>query len=443
MHCCCITCCCIIIWSEGIRSTLVDLIIYTLKNQQIKWNGLFYLLVCGIPTGGKHSVPIANILLSYIILSAIEEDPTFMSDIKLWARFIDDCIGLFAGTIQEFQVWFFKLQIVFRKFGLELTCDTDCYSFVNGEFIPKDTVKGVTFLDMDVFKALDTIHTKEHRKETSSVSYLPVHSAHAKHTFSGIVRSQLSRLRRICSLQEDFEAALDGLKERCLRSGYDEEMVSDILVNGRSLARILVPVDKSLDIDNRESVKLVVLAGTEYAKHFSEFARRINSTPHAKLRVNIVNTTGPTIGRLLFNNSNKCIEDSVCKLGSKCVVCPNEIQDLSGIVQSTVGKTHYRVGRELNCNDGGIYVVTGACSSQYTGKTVHFGVRMKEHLKTSKPSSVSDHMTNCNICYIPSDFHVNYVEHYNDRGKYSLSEREYLWDYRIKGSINLQKILKS
>ena len=185
------------------------------------------------------------------------------------------------------------------------------------------------------------------------------------------------------------------------------------------------------------------MAGTEYAKHFSEFARRINSTPHAKLRVNIVNTTGPTIGRLLFNNSNKCIEDSVCKLGSKCVVCPNEIQDLSGIVQSTVGKTHYRVGRELNCNDGGIYVVTGACSSQYTGKTVHFGVRMKEHLKTSKPSSVSDHMTNCNICYIPSDFHVNYVEHYNDRGKYSLSEREYLWDYRIKGSINLQKILKS
>ena len=68
---------------------------------------------------------------------------------------------------------------------------------------------------------------------------------------------------------------------------------------------------------------------------------------------------------------------------------------------------------------------------------------MKEHLKTSKPSSVSDHMTNCNICYIPSDFHVNYVEHYDDRGKYSLSEREYLWDYRIKGSINLQKILKS
>ena len=47
---------------------------------------------------------------------------------------------------------------------------------------------------------------------------------------------------------------------------------------------------------------------------------------------------------------------------------------MSGIVQSTVGKTHYRVGRELNCNDGGIYVVTGACSSQYTGKSVHFGV---------------------------------------------------------------------
>ena len=200
----------------------------------------------------------------------------------------------------------------------------------------------------------------------------------------------------------------------------------------------------SLIVDDREEVKLVVLAGTDYVRHFSEFARRINSTPHAKLKVNIVNTTGPTIGRLLFNNSNKHSEDTVdCKLGRKCVVCPNEIQDSSGVVYSTTEKTHFRVGTHLNCNDGGIYVATGACSAQYTGKTIHFGTRMKEHLKSSWTSAVSDHMNSCNTCYFVRDFHVTYVEHYNDRGKYSLSEREYLWDRRIKGSINLQKILKS
>ena len=84
-----------------------------------------------------------------------------------------------------------------------------------------------------------------------------------------------------------------------------------------------------------------------------------------------------------------------------------------------------------------------SCSAQYTGKTIHFGPRMKEHLKSSGTSAVSDHMNSCNTCYFVRDFHVTYVEHYNDRGKYSLSEREYLWDHRIKGSINLQKILKS
>ena len=66
---------------------------------------------------------------------------------------------------------------------------------------------------------------------------------------------------------------------------------------------------------------------------------------------------------------------------------------------------------------------------------------MKEHLKTSKGSSVYCHMKDCHMCNSANDFEVTYVENYHNRGKYSLSEREYLWNYRIKGTINLQKTL--
>ena len=41
------------------------------------------------------------------------------------------------------------------------------------------------------------------------------------------------------------------------------------------------------------------------------------------------------------------------------------------------------------------------------------------------------------------DCSVSFMEHYWDRGKYTLSEKEYLWNHRMKGSLNVQKTLKS
>ena len=66
----------------------------------------------------------------------------------------------------------------------------------------------VTFLDVDLFKSEGTIHTKEHCKVTSSNLYLRFESAHPQHTFPGIAKSQLYRIRRLCSRDADFEDAV-------------------------------------------------------------------------------------------------------------------------------------------------------------------------------------------------------------------------------------------
>ena len=42
-------------------------------------------------------------------------------------------------------------------------------------------------------------------------------------TFMGIVKSQMYRLRRLCSRDEDYKDAIQNLKKRCLNSGYDED----------------------------------------------------------------------------------------------------------------------------------------------------------------------------------------------------------------------------
>ena len=49
-------------------------------------------------------------------------------------------------------------------------------------------------------------------------------------------------------------------------------------------------------------------------------------------------------------------------------------------MKSTVTKKSYKVNKNLNCSDSGIYVITAGCQQQYSGKTtVPFGHRLNEH----------------------------------------------------------------
>ena len=80
----------------------------------------------------------------------------------------------------------------------------------------------------------------EHRKVTSASTYLLSTSAHPSHTFVGIVKSQLIRLRRICSNNEDFNVSVENLKSRCLDSGYSASMVNRIIALVPTLERKLV-----------------------------------------------------------------------------------------------------------------------------------------------------------------------------------------------------------
>ena len=224
--------CLILVPIPEAKAILIELIMYTLENQQLFWNGLFYLLNKGIPTGSKHAVPLANMLLSFILIDGLNTDvrlkEIFDTKIKLWKRYIDDGTGIFTGNISEFIKFYTLLQVAFRKYNLELTCETDSFIFTAEGLVEKAT-KQLTFLDIEIFKFNGTLHTREHRKETSANSYLLGKSAHPRHTFPGIIKSQLYRIRRLCSLETDYTIAVENLRRRCFNSCYIKTTVNDIL----------------------------------------------------------------------------------------------------------------------------------------------------------------------------------------------------------------------
>ena len=60
-----------------------------------------------------------------------------------------------------------------------------------------------------------------------------------------------------------------------------------------------------------------------------------------------------------------------------------------------------------------------------------------------KKSSVNDHSKECPQGRIKEDYRVHFLENVHSRGKYTLSEREFLWNERLGGEINIQKILRN
>ena len=90
-------------WTNHQIALLLELIFYTLQNQQIQWNQKLYTFKQGLLTGGKHSVPLANIFLSYIMRELLRTNNTFKTifqeEIMLWKQFIDGIGGLSIGYI--------------------------------------------------------------------------------------------------------------------------------------------------------------------------------------------------------------------------------------------------------------------------------------------------------------------------------------------------------
>ena len=54
-----------------------------------------------------------------------------------------------------------------------------------------------------------------------------------------------------------------------------------------------------------------------------------------------------------------------------------------------------------------------------------------------------EHSQSCQLGKRKENFSIHFLENIYSRGKYSLSEREYLWNERLRGVMNIQKVLKS
>ena len=225
-----------------------------------------------------------------------------------------------------------------------------------------------------------------------------------------------------------------------MASGYKLDSIEEVFENYEEIPRNLWERIRQ-DVDDNHTIRLITLAGTPYEGSIGAFAKRMNRVlATSQIQIELIKTTGPSLAKSLFSN-NRNGPDFREDCGN-CVICSNGARNMQNVVNSTVTGKSYRTAGGLTCANGGIYIYEGACKDQYTGKTtVPFSTRTTEHIRRQKTSSVYKHREKCAQCSGSLDFSMSFVEDYRKRGKFTLSEREYLWNFRMKGVINDQKTL--
>jgi len=185
---------------------ILELLELTLTNNDFEFNGYFYLQLMGVAMGRKYAPSAANIYLRRFDQQAMEG---FKIKPSLYSRFLDDIFGIWPGSRQELTEFEQFLNSLIP--GIKIT------------FTIREQI--IEFLDTHVYKAFDanglcTLQTKVYFKPTDTHQLLHRKSFHPTHTFTGIVKSQFIRFKRISSTIHDYNQASSTLIHTLHNRGY-------------------------------------------------------------------------------------------------------------------------------------------------------------------------------------------------------------------------------
>ena len=124
-------------------------------------------------------------------------------------------------------------------------------------------------------------------------------SAHPSCTFKGIVKSQMYRLRKLCSRDNDFTIAIADLKKRCLNSGYQTNMIEEILRSAKDLRR-KISTNQRTEPSDSHKIRWVTLSHSCFDSDIKKFTQTMNQVlQQEKIQIELVKTTASSIGRVL------------------------------------------------------------------------------------------------------------------------------------------------
>lgn len=220
---------------------LLELLRINLTRNDFEFDGKFYLQVKGTAMGKRFAPAYANIFMADWEQEALSECRKLP---MCYVRYLDDIWGVWAGTLGEFEEFVRVLNGHDPSIRLKHEIGSD---FIN--FLDTTIYKGPNFLKDNI------LDTKVYFKTTDTHALLHRQSFHPRHTFGGIVKSQLLRFHRLCSRPEDFWEAVGILFRALRRRGYSRSFLRRCLrtfrLEGKKVGGNFIPLITTFSSHNR------------------------------------------------------------------------------------------------------------------------------------------------------------------------------------------------
>lgn len=396
-----------------LKTALLELLDITLNNNDFKFNDQYFLQTCGIAMGKCYAPSLADLYMQEIDLKACND--TYKELVRLYFRFLDDIFLVWSGDLAQL-----------RQFETFLN---NLIPGINITFNTSDTE--VSFLDTTVYKSISdnhcTLQTKVFFKDTDSHQLLHKSSFHPKHTFKGILKSQLLRFKRISSTFENYDHTCKTLFKVLQTRGYSRsllrKMKRDIWLTDQSLTR-----KGTTGLGN--SIPIVIpysLTGHTLAQNWKLLIR--NNSKFANLRLITAFCNSKNLGSKLVRSSltsaatgsSEAVLRTTSHLAQpgmhrcnrrQCKVCNYIVVDCK--FQSFHNKRIFKIKHSLYCRTTNvIYLVScRLCGMQYVGQTGRaLANRVNDHLsniRTGRPTPISLHFNLQD--HSINDFQVSAIE---------------------------------
>lgn len=222
---------------------ILQLLEINLTKNDFEFDGQFFLQIRGTAMGKKFAPSYANLFMAAWEESALE---SCQKKPLHYFRYLDDIWGIWDHSKEEFEQFIITLNNHRQSIKLKSTINQESI-----DFLDTTTFKGADF------SATRKLDVRVFFKETDTHALLFRSSHHPKHTFAGLVKSQLLRFKRICTRAEDFRAAVKVLFSSLLTRGYSYTMLRQAL---RTFTRVkpicLDPILPIIITYSSENVKL-------------------------------------------------------------------------------------------------------------------------------------------------------------------------------------------
>jgi len=193
---------------------VLQLLQLSLENNDFTFNDEWFLQVWGTAMGKKFAPNYANLFMAQWEREALAKTPNLP---LLYKRFLDDIFMIWTHGRKAFEEFFQILNTHHPSITLKYEIHDKQI-----DFLDTTAFKGPRFAERGI------LDTKVYFKPTDSRKLLDKSSFHPRHTFRGLIKSQILRYSRICNNKDDLERACTGLFKALKSRNYTSRFLREI-----------------------------------------------------------------------------------------------------------------------------------------------------------------------------------------------------------------------